>query len=475
MADNEVSSKHPAYEAILPDWEIVRDALDGETTVKDKGTDYLPMPSGFKQQDDQGVAMYEAYKKRAKFPEILAPTIRGMVGIVHRVAAEIELPAQLESLREAATKDGLPLTALHERITYELLGLGRYGLLVDAPGEGGDVPFIAGYRAETIINWSDNQDFYVLDETHLEREGFEWVEQPQFRVLELKGNQYEQQVWQMSGSGVMAPVKDVVPQMRGGKKLTDIPFVTIGSTDVTPEIDEIPLLSVARGSFTMYRLYADYFHQLYMSGQETLFVYTDGQNEVKTVGAGVVVNLPSESEAEYVGPSGEGIQAHKEAITDEKDAAMLAGARIFDTTKKTAESGEALRMRWAAQTASLTTVAINSAKGLERALKFAALYVGANPDEVVVTPNLRFIDQTLDPLKAKALVEMWTSGAISGETLWMNLQRGDIADYETTWEEEQEKIKQEIPDVPPPREPTGSKPPSAKKEDETALGQGDDE
>ena len=455
MAD--VSQTHPDYDKMLPDWDLVRDAIEGESAVKDQGDVYLPKPSGFTAQEDGGAKMYNAYQLRAKFPEIMGPSIRGMVGVIHRVAADIELPTQLEPMFEMATKDGQSLSALHERITYELLATGRYGLLVDAPADGeGDLPYIAGYKAETIINWSVDSDFFVLDETRLVRDGFQWDEVEQYRVLKLGEDDsqdpnappgvYTQQVFEGESEGEI-----LKPTMRGGGSLEEIPFVVVGSTDVAADVDEIPLMGVARAAFTMFRLDADYKWQLFMSGQETLFVYSDTDAPVQVVGASVVINLPSGSKAEYIGPSGKTIEAHKQAIIDERNQAVAAGARIFDTEKKAQESGEALKIRFAAQTATLTSIAINSAKGLERALKFCALFVGADPDQVVVKPNLQFIDTILDPKDAKALMEMWMGGAISKQTLDENLQRGGIRSYERTFEEEAELIDEEIPDLNTPQ------------------------
>jgi hypothetical protein len=448
MAD--VTQLHPDYEDVAPDWELMRDAVNGETAVKDKAEEYLPMPSGFTAQDDGGAAMYAGYLLRAKFPEILGPTLRGMVGILHRVEAEIELPAKLEPLREKATKDGMPLAALHERITYELFATGRHSLLVDAPEEGAEVPYLASYTAESLINWSYDQDFYVLDESHLNRDGFEWKEAHQYRVLELKNLVYQQTLYAENESGTLTEEAPIVPAALGGKTFEEIPLVVIGSTDIGPDVCEIPLIGVARCQFNMYRIDADYKWGLFMTGQETLFVYSDTETNVNTVGAGVVIKIPKESKAEYVGPSGVGIEKQKEAILDEREQAVMAGARLFDTEKKQAESGEALKMRWSAQTASLTTIALNAAKGLERALRYAAIFVGANPDEVIVKPNLRFIDTALDPAKAKYLMDLWMGGAISKRTLFDNLQRGDITSYDVTFEEEEELIDQDMPDLDQP-------------------------
>src|ERR1700737_440720 len=169
-----VNSRHPDYDRHIADWTLMRDALAGDRIVKEKGELYLPLPSGFKAMDDKGKLEYLAYKHRAQFPRITAPTLRGMLGVIHRREADIKLPKALESLWEKATPDGVPLEALHKRITAELLATGRYCLFVDAPSEGADTPFIAGYDAEHLINWSRFGDFFVFDESSIARDGFAW-------------------------------------------------------------------------------------------------------------------------------------------------------------------------------------------------------------------------------------------------------------------------------------------------------------
>lgn len=87
-----VDTKHPAYVERSEEWLIMRDTAGGEKQVKAASTTYLPQPSGFKAQADGGRALYEAYQKRAQFPEIVLPTIHGMVGVIHRTEAQIEMP-----------------------------------------------------------------------------------------------------------------------------------------------------------------------------------------------------------------------------------------------------------------------------------------------------------------------------------------------------------------------------------------------
>lgn len=424
------------------EWAMMRHASRGETAVKEEGELYLPMPSGFRVQNDGGTAYYAAYRKRAQFPDILGPTVRGMIGVIHRTEAQIEMPDAMMGIWERATRDGLPLEALHRRITGELLTTGRYGILVDAPSEGSDLPFFAGYSTEAIINWSPDRDFYVLDESGIVRDGYEWRQEKQFRVLERVDGRYSIRLYENTEDG---NGEELNPARRGGGGLDAIPFVVIGSRDLSVTPDDPPLLGVARASLALYRLDADYRHQLYMSGQETL-VIINGEAP-SAVGAGVVLTLQGDEnnkpDAKYVGPAGTGIDAHRQAIQDERENAVAAGARIFDTEDDRQESGKARKLRYAAQTATLTSIAQASAAGLEQGLRHIATMIGADPTQVVVHPDLDHLQGGLSPQDAEALVRVWQAGGISYTTLYENLQRGEIASSERSSEEEMGLIDRE--------------------------------
>lgn len=439
-----VDTKHPAYVERSEEWSIMRDTAGGEKQVKAASTAYLPQPSGFKAQADGGRALYEAYQKRAQFPEIVLPTIHGMVGVIHRTEAQIQMPDALQPLWEKATRDGLPLEALHRRITAELLTTGRYALLADAATEGSDLPWIAGYTAEALINWADDRSLFVLDESGLKREGFRWEPEQRFRVLEMKDGRYTVQTY---FGTERTPGGEVMPAGSGNAKLAEIPFVVIGARDLSLAPELPPLLGVGRSAVALYQLSADYRWQLFMTGQETLVVING--DAPSAVGAGAVIAIKQGDNAgtpdvKYVGPAGTGIAAHRVAIQDERQNAAQSGARLFNSAEsKTAESGDALRIRFAAETATLTSIALASAQGLEKALRHIAVMIGQSADAVTVKPNLSFVDATLTPEQAASLVALWQNGAIAYETLYENLQRGEITSPERTFDEELKLIDEE--------------------------------
>jgi hypothetical protein len=94
-----VNSRHPDYDHWIADWTMMRHAIAGDRIVKQEGPLYLPMPDGFGASNDP-MRLYMQYKLRAQFPRITAPTLRGMLGVIHRKEADIKLPKALDPLWE---------------------------------------------------------------------------------------------------------------------------------------------------------------------------------------------------------------------------------------------------------------------------------------------------------------------------------------------------------------------------------------
>lgn len=430
-----VKTLHPSVTKIRrAEWELMRDCMDGEGAVKERRSKYLPAPSGFG-DDAKGVALYDAYLGRAQFPEFLAPSVAAMIGIIHAQEPQIEMPTAMDYMWENADGEGLPLEAFARRITRELLVIGSYGVLTDAPRDGGD-PYLAGYRRDRVLNW-DN-DWWVLDETTMRRNGFAWEQLERYLVLQMEGLAFSPMLLDNAGN----LVEELVIRSRGGAVLPRIPFVMGSAMDLSPRAEAPPLIGVARAALAFYQLSADYRHQLFMSGQETLVAINGDAPDV--VGAGAVHTMFGSDtmtpDLKYVSPSCVGIEAHDAAMTRQREAAVQAGARLFEQTAQGAESGEAKRLRYASETATLTSIAQNSALILERALKNAAMIMGLPEDGIVVTPPADLMDHTMTPQDFAALFGVYERGGMSWDTYFANGQRGGIFSTETTPEEEQQKL-----------------------------------
>lgn len=441
-----VSQRHPALSAErLAEWQLMRDAMGGESDMKARGETYLPKPGGFKNNPATEAALYDAYRLRAMFPEILAPSVSAMIGIIHGQEIKIEIPTAMEFLWENADGLGLPLEAFHRRITRELLVIGGYGVLADAPVSGGN-PFLAGFTRDSIINW--DAEWWVLDETGMRRDGFIWKQIEKYRVLGLGDGAYLQSVFE----GKAEQGQEIIVKGRGGNVLPRIPFAVASARDLSPKVETPPLIGVARAGLAIYQLSADYRWQLYMSGQETLVAINGSAPAM--IGAGVVHQMNGAEgmtpDLKYVSPSCSGIEAHLKAIEDARIAAVQAGARLLEQSDAVQESGEARKLRFASETATLTSVAQNSCALLERALRNIAMIMGLPEDDIVVNAPSDLLDRTMTPTDAEALMRVWQGGGMPWEDYHAALQRGGLVSSERDADEAAKLIDDQAEDDPDP-------------------------
>jgi len=422
-----LSEKHPQYVLQSENWMLMRDAYRGERQVKSKGVLYLPATAGqiidgMDQSTQPGFKAYQAYKTRARFPNFVREAVQTAVGMMHSQPPKIKLPKELENIRSSK---GETLPQLLRRINEEQLLTGRIGLLADIPTKTQDpLPYIATYSAERLINWDDGTveglvpqvlNFVVLDEAEYERNrlNFGWTLEEKYRVLTLgtiEGNE-SSGAYRFGVFNVKDPVLTADSLKEAsirGKTLDKIPFVIINSCDLVSDSDEPPLMDLGNLCMTIYRGEADYRQNLFMQGQDTLVIIggaTDEDEAVRT-GAGSRIDVPQGGDAKYIGVESDGLQEQREALENDRKRAGSMGAQSLDTVSRERESGTSLNIRIAARTADLNQIALTGATGLEQLLKTCAEWIGANPEEVKVEPNLEFGDHTLT---GQNMVEMQTS------------------------------------------------------------------
>jgi hypothetical protein len=506
-----LSSKHPTFDTRFPDWVLMRDSFLGERQIKHKGLAYLPatnlMETRGMSVGRPGLKMYEAYKLRAVYHEIVKPALEAMIGTMHRKPAEIELPSSMEDMRDSATFQGENLQTLLQRINEQQALMGRIGLMADvATGATVDKqPYIVTYSAESMFNWdttrvSDDKgaralQFVILNESGFERtQGLTWNQVVKYRVLAM-ADQCEDIFPGIAALGpkyVAGHVKSEesiptgnfqVVQM-GSNELSSIPFVFVGPRDLAPEPDAPTLLSLARLALAIYRGEADYRQALFMQGQQTLVIKgattAPSGSELNTntpqtskveVGANATIDLPIGGDAKYIGASADGLQALANGIDADKRQADRLGANLLDQKGNAAESGDALQIRSSARSASLTTMAKAAAEGLQKVLRACAELKGADPSKVTVQPNLDFADVDVQALDLVNIMTAKSLGApISKKTVhwWMTQHEFTNA----TFEDEMSEIDAEPPDIavggtpgvagipgaPAPKGPNASKP-----------------
>ena len=78
--------------------------------------------------------------------------------------------------------------------------MGRFGILAELPTAeegGGEVPWLCGYSAEAIRNWSEGRELFVVDESEYEigEDGFTWTKVEKYRELRLEDGVYKSRLW----------------------------------------------------------------------------------------------------------------------------------------------------------------------------------------------------------------------------------------------------------------------------------------
>lgn len=481
-----IDSVHPRYAEMSPEWIRLRDFAKGERAVKAKGEQYLPATKGMKldgmgysssQKPRLGQEVYDAYLKRAVFPEYIADALEIFMGMLHNKSAVIELPDRLEYLRERATELGEPLEILLQRINLEQLTTGRLGLLADlpqVPDPRNPEPFIAMYVAEAIRNWDVTPvqkeraelNLVILDESGFEMDvNFKWRTLYKYRVLRMEkqfsetgallSSRYLAGVFSSLGAVPQYDPAQMIQPMLRGVAPQRIPFVFVNSKDISPDPDEPPLNPLAKLCEAIYRSEADYRQNLFMQGQDTLVIIGDRvkplapdgatDDEPLRTGAGSRIELEAGGDAKYVGVQSQGLSEQRYALENDRKRAEARSGQLIDAAKGDKESGTALRTRVGAQTATLNQIAKTGALALEIILKEIATWVGADPAQVKVTPNLEFADYQMS---GQDLVNLMTAkrtgGApISEESIHRLMVQGNLTSYD--YKTEKEKISAEEP------------------------------
>lgn len=462
-------STHPSYDRYLPDWHLMRDVISGQRAVKDKNVEYLSPTSGQIEDgglknDTDGFAAYKAYLRRAYFPHLTLKGLNSLLGIMHSKPPVFELPPQMEPLLESATLRGETLQQLLYRINEEQITTGRIGLLADMPStrdpERGDIPYIATYTAESIINWDSGQKFnlrakalnlVVLNESGFERtQNFEWEQETAYRVLilgDVLANE-ENAIYrqgQFKGTDVSFDESQLMEPSLLGNTLNFIPFTFINTKDIVDEPDNPPLIGLANLNMAIYQGEADYRQNLFMQAQDTLVIIggnLDDQDVLVRVGANAVLHLPANATAEYIGVDSQGLPEQRQALENDYNRAQQEAANLLE--KSDAESGDALRVRVASKTATLTDVAVSGGYGLQNSLRQIALWMGLDAELVVVKPNLDFVDDTMSGQEAVQLTTAHNMGApLSRESIHGNFQRRGLT--KLSYEEELQKLEDEPP------------------------------
>lgn len=458
-----VDTKHKEYDEHYEQWERCEHAAEGQDEVHEYGIKYLPRLSG---QTDQE---YKAYKQRALFYNATQRTIDGLTGMLFMRPPVTEMPPPVAALAEDVTMANQTLHQFAEMIAEQVVMLGRCGVLVDHPPMTealtvaqaqslGMRPYMRLYDAECIINWRCERIngvemlvLVVLEEEYPEwKDEFEASMEMQWRVLELLEGIYRQRVYRKNDRGKFYVVEEIYPQSQG-RPIARIPFEFFGVRDNTPCVDKPPLLDLVDVNLSHYRTTADYEHGLHFTGLPTPVVtgfYADDQSSQLRIGSGTAWLLPDPAaKAFYLEFSGQGLQELREALRAKESMMATLGARILAPEKRQVETAQTAAIHRAGENSVLASISQSISIGLTHCLEWMGNWIGSDGD-VMVSLNKDYLPNSMTSEDVKALVTSWQAGAISHETLFSNLVKGEIISADVQFADEKERIDLNAPGLP---------------------------
>jgi hypothetical protein len=411
----------------------------------------------------------DAYKRRLMMTPFFNAswrTIVGLRGMLFRKPPKIDVPDEIKPITEDIDLAGTPLTSFAQDVVEESLTVGRVGILVDYPvasetmtmadvKQNGLRAMMSIYEAENIINWRTKRvngatilSMVVLTETgELEGEDeFTRKTEKHYRVLDLVEGKYRQRLYRSKDSSQDGTTDeqiggDIYPIMNGSP-LDYIPFIFVGVDDTTPDVDAPPLIDLVTTNFKHYGQATSYERGCFFSGLPTLFISGLNDPDKKIYIGGDVANILPDSQASAVFVEVmSGFTALRTNLEDKKAEMAILGARMLEAgrTGGAIEAAETVARRQSGEQSVLACMAQTASDGLTKALQWLADWQGIKAT-VKIDLNRDFLPMPMDAPTLTAMVSAWQSGAISKETLFDNLQQGELVDPDVTFDDEEARI-----------------------------------
>jgi hypothetical protein len=449
---------HPEYQYWRLDWVKIRDCLAGQRVIKYKNTLYLKkMPGASKES-------YEDYLDGAVFFNMASQTLKGMLGQVFRRNPVIKnFPVRLkQDLLNGIGKDNSTHTAFTKTVISEMIAMGRYGVLVDAPETITPVAqsYMVGYAAENIMDWSieNYQGRQIVTRVLLR----EWQRQQLPVPADEKGVTYRNPyTWPYhykayyrelllisadTPSGLMyvqntyiedptgQPEDTVIPTINGNP-LEFIPFVFFGASGNTAETEKPPLLDICDLNLSHYRSYADLEHGRKFTALPVYYAPGDNGTGVSEyhIGPDMVWEVPTGATPGILEYKGEGLKALESALTSkEGQISAIGGRMVAGSHSRSSTGGENTQQTEARESAeqSILVDCIGAAQdGMTMAMRYWCAfrdYPMSQSWELSYEVNTDFLAPSVGAREMRAIQQLYQEGYVPIEVLHDYLQKGQV-------------------------------------------------
>jgi len=392
------------------------------------------------------------YEDAAVFYNILGFTVRGLIGTMFRRQPTLALPARLQYIGTNSDGRGNGIAQHSRRTAINVLTKGRAGLWVNYPKTNGEVSIaerekafatIHFIRPEQIINWSVKSDganaklsLVVIKYQHEKIEQYEVKCVDRIKELALDGaGRYFVREWEReeNARGIKKrdewkPVDEPsYPTDASGTEFTEIPFTFVGSENNDHEVDEAPMIDMARVNIGHYRNSADYEDSVFYAGQSQPWM--SGMNEsyydlIKRegirVGSRVMMPVPPGEQFGFATPDPNPLVFA--AMKHKVEMMIGLGARFIAPGGQAKTAYEAESERESSHSL-LQAIAENVSDAYTRALAWCSRFMGSDqPAEYIIDSDFSDIGAT--PQLLAAWVKSYIDGAVpeSQYIEWMQRQ-----------------------------------------------------
>ena len=430
-----INDPNSAWENMEPHWFLIENLMGGSYQMRKRHRDYLP------QEPRELDEAYDNRLARSVCPPYYQRLERMLAGMLTRKPVRlIDVPDVIRENLFNVDLQGNNLDVWTYLASRLAIRYGHVGVLVDAPADANGRPYWVTYTPRDILGWrtelKDGEQKFTqlrLMEKVVEPDG-DYGETIVEQVRLLTPGAFE--IHRKNNDG------DFQLFDEGTTSLSEFPFSVAYSNRVNLMESRPPMADIAELNLKAYQCGSDLSNQLHISSVPLLAFYGYPQtSEEVSAGPGEAIAFPAEGRAEYIEPSGKSFDAqYKQLDRIEQQINELGLAAILGQ-KLSAETAEAKRIDRSQGDSTLMTFAQQMQDMIDNSLIFHAQYLGNNSAGSSFV-NRDFLAARLDPQEIGSLLQLYTAGTITQETLLKQLHEGEVLGDEFDVEEELEATQQ---------------------------------
>ena len=400
-----------------PHWILIEDLMQGTYGMRKKHRRYLP------QEPRELDESYDNRLARSVCPPYYQRLERMLAGMLTRKPVRLTDTADIiqEQLFDVDLQ-GNDLNVWTYETTRKMVRYGHVGVLVDAPkAEYEGRPYWCTYTPREILGWRYEGNQLVqlrLMEKVVLPDG-EYGEKTAEQVRVLTPGEYK--IYQKQKNTNFELIDE------GTTSLDKIPFSVAYANRLNIMESRPPLEDIAELNLKTYQVQSDLDNQLHISAVPMLafFGFPSAAEEV-SAGPGEAIAFPADGRAEYIEPKGTSFDHQFKRLEQIAGQINELGLSAVLGQKLSAETAEAKRLDRSQGDSTMMVIAQNMQDMIDNSLQFHAQYLGNTTAAGSSYVNRDFLGARLDPQEVGSLLQLYTAGTITQETLLNQLSEGEV-------------------------------------------------